>query len=223
MNLRPAQPIRHRPNRAQQQRTPSSRRDQGAAPERSKPWPSNLLRLRSRRSQPSTTTRRRHIVKPTLHLPKSIKACSRSASRVGIAIKRTSSSWHHNRAWFAREARPTICGSPSPARWDARSATSSPSPGQPSLWRRAGLVEQAGYRSRRDGTAALGFDPAHRIRTEKIDSRTKLWMEPRNLFQSPVASTLRFRRIAMPTIQRPQLDHASPSMSASSPRCRRRR
>jgi hypothetical protein len=28
-------------------------------------------------------------------------------------------------------------------------------------------VEQAGYRSRRDGTAALGFDPAHRIRTEK--------------------------------------------------------
>ena len=211
MNLHPPHPIQYRLNQ-RQQRKPSSRGDQGGAPERSKPRLSNLMRFQSRRSQPSTTVRRlRHIIKPTLLPPKSKKVSSRSASRVGIAIKRTSSSWQHNRAWFAREARPTptICGSPSPARWDARSATSSPSPGQPSLWRRAGLVEQAGYRSRRDGTAALDFDPAHRIRTEKIDSRTKLWMEPRNLFQSPVASNLRFRRIAMPTIQMPKLDQIS--------------
>ena len=41
MNLRPPQPIQRRPNRPQHQRTPSS--DQGDAPERSKPRPSNLL------------------------------------------------------------------------------------------------------------------------------------------------------------------------------------
>src|SRR6202158_1697159 len=43
------------PQRPQHQRTPLSPRDQGGAPERSKPRPSNLLRLRSRRSQPSMT------------------------------------------------------------------------------------------------------------------------------------------------------------------------
>jgi hypothetical protein len=53
-----------------------------------------------------------------------------------------------NRVWSAAEAplTPTICGSPSPAQWDARSATNSRCPmqnasqGQPSLWRRGRLV-----------------------------------------------------------------------------------
>jgi hypothetical protein len=74
-----------------------------------------------------TIRRLRHLFKPTLLPPKSRKANSRSASRVGIAIKRTSSSYHRSRVWFAGEAplTPTICGSLSPARWGARSATSS--------------------------------------------------------------------------------------------------
>jgi hypothetical protein len=125
MNLRPFQPISHRPQR---QRTPSSHCGEGDAPERSKPQPSNLLRLRSRRIQPAMTIGRlRHIFKPTLLQQKSKKASSRSASRVGIAIKATSSSSHRSRVWSAAEAplTPTIFGSPSRARWDARSATSS--------------------------------------------------------------------------------------------------
>src|SRR5216684_3361902 len=129
MNLRPPQPILHRPNRPQHQLTPSSHCGKGGAPERSKPRPSHLPRLRSHRSQPSTTVRRlRHIIKPTLLPPKSKKVSSRSASRVGIATKAISSSLHHSRVWFAGEAppTPTICGSPSPAQWDSRSATSSP-------------------------------------------------------------------------------------------------
>ena len=49
-----------------------------------------------------------------------IKACSQLASRVGSATRPTSNSWHRNPVWSAGEARPTptICGSPSPARWD---------------------------------------------------------------------------------------------------------
>src|SRR5258705_7948734 len=68
----------------------------------------------------------RHIL-PTLPPPKSRKASSRSASRVGIAIKAISSSLHRSRVWFAGEAplTPTIFGSLSPAQWGARSATSS--------------------------------------------------------------------------------------------------
>ena len=69
----------------------------------------------------------RQIFKPTLLPPKSRRASSRSASRVGIAIKAISSSLHHSRAWFAAEAplTPTIFGSLSPAQWDAKLATSS--------------------------------------------------------------------------------------------------
>src|SRR5229473_5056868 len=128
MNLRPPQPILHRPSRPQHQLTPSSHCGKGGAPERSKPRPSHLPRLRSHRSQPSTTVRRlRHIIKPTLLPPKSKKVSSRSASRVGIATKAISSSLRHSRVWFAGEAppTPTICGSPSPAQWGARSATNS--------------------------------------------------------------------------------------------------
>jgi hypothetical protein len=51
-----------------------------------------------------TIRRLRHIFKPTLLPSKSRKASSRSASRVGIAIKRTSSSFHRSRVWFAGEA-----------------------------------------------------------------------------------------------------------------------
>jgi hypothetical protein len=100
----------------------------GGAPERSKPRPSNLLRLRSRQSQSSMTVRRfRHIFKPTLLPLKSRKASSRSASRVGITTKPTSSSLHHSPVWFAGEVppTPTIFDSPSRARWGARSATNS--------------------------------------------------------------------------------------------------
>src|ERR1700687_1360131 len=128
MKLRSAQPIQHLPRRPQHQRTPSSRCGKGGAQGRSKPQPSNLLRLRSRRSQPSMTTRRlRHLFKPTLLLQKSIKAYSPSVSRAAIATKPTSSSWHRSRVWFAGEAplTPTICDLLSPARWVARSATSS--------------------------------------------------------------------------------------------------
>jgi hypothetical protein len=59
-----------------------------------------------------------------LLLRKSKKANSRSASRVGTAIKLISSLWQRSRAWFATETplTPTICDSRSPARWDARSS-----------------------------------------------------------------------------------------------------
>ena len=126
MKLRLLQPIQHRPSRHQGQLRPSSLCGRGGAPERSKPQPSNLLR--SRRSQPSMKAcRLRHSFKLTLVPQKSKKANSRSASRVGIAIKATSSSSHRSRVWSAAEAprTPTIFGSPSLARWDARSATSS--------------------------------------------------------------------------------------------------
>jgi len=69
----------------------------------------------------------RHIFKPTLPPPKSRKASSRSASRVGIAIKAISSSLHLSRVWFAGEGplTPIILGSPNFAQWGARSAMSS--------------------------------------------------------------------------------------------------
>ena len=129
MKLRSPQPIQHLPNRPQHQRTPTRRCGKGGAQGRSKPQPSNLQRLRSLRSQPSMAVRRLlRIFEPMLLPPKSRKASSRSASRVGIATNCTSNSLHRSRVWFAGEARltPIICGSPSPARWDARSATSSP-------------------------------------------------------------------------------------------------
>ena len=52
MNLGPLQTARS-PNPPQHPRNPPSRCDQGGAPERSKPRPSNLLRLRSRQSRSS--------------------------------------------------------------------------------------------------------------------------------------------------------------------------
>ena len=62
MNLRPPYQIRHRPNRPHHQRTPSSHGGKGGGPERSKPRPSNLMCLRSRRIQTTMTIRRlRHI------------------------------------------------------------------------------------------------------------------------------------------------------------------
>src|SRR5882672_1752891 len=124
MNLHPPRTIQYRLNQ-RRQRNRSSRGDQGGAPERSK-RPSNLT---PRRSQLSRTVRRlRHIFKPPLKQLKSKKASLRLASRVGIAIKHTSSSWHRSRVWFAGEAllTRTIYGSPSPAQWDARSAMNSP-------------------------------------------------------------------------------------------------
>jgi hypothetical protein len=73
---------------------------QRGGPERSKPRPSNLLRLRSRRSQPSMmVSRLRHVFKSTPLPPKSRKASSRSASRAGIAIppaEHASLHWTHN-------------------------------------------------------------------------------------------------------------------------------
>jgi hypothetical protein len=61
-NLRPPYQIRHRPNRPHHQRTPSSHCGKGGGPERSKPRPSNLMCLRSRRTQTTMTIRRlRHI------------------------------------------------------------------------------------------------------------------------------------------------------------------
>jgi hypothetical protein len=142
------------------------------AQERSNTQPSSLPRLLFRRSPPSTTARRlRHIFKPTLIPQKSRKASSRSASRVDSATKPTSSLLHRSRVWFAAEAplTPTIFGSPSRARWNARSATSSryrcaELTTQSQVRRRSCLVGEAGYRSGRDVTAALGFDAAYRMR-----------------------------------------------------------
>lgn len=69
----------------------------------------------------------RYVIKLTLLPPKYKKASLRSASRADIAIRHISNLLHHSRAWSAAEAppTPTICASPSRARWDARSATSS--------------------------------------------------------------------------------------------------
>jgi hypothetical protein len=55
------------------------------------------------------------------------KSLLTSAKCVGSATRRTSSSWRRSPVWFAGEVplTPTICGSPSLAQWDARSATSS--------------------------------------------------------------------------------------------------
>jgi hypothetical protein len=54
-------------------------------------------------------------------------AILKAKSRAAIATKPTSSSWHRSRVWFAAEAppTPTTYGSPSRARWGARSVTSS--------------------------------------------------------------------------------------------------
>ena len=136
------------------------------AQERPKPRPKQPKRSRSlwRRSSPIIPCRRRRVIKPTILPPKSRKANSSSASRVGIATKPTSSLWHRSRAWFAAEAppTPTICGSRSRARWDARSATSSRVPlcrthhrdnhrfGDEQAW-----WGKTGHRSSRDVTAAL--------------------------------------------------------------------
>ena len=129
MNLwPPPQPIQHRSKRPEHQQA-SSRDQEGDAPEGLKPSLSNPPRLRSPLSLPSTTTSRlRHLFNPTLAPPpKSRSASSPSASRAGIATRHTSSLWRRSPVWFAAEAppTPTICGSPSPAPWDARSATSS--------------------------------------------------------------------------------------------------
>ena len=126
MNLVPSQPIQVGPSRPLCQRTPPHRGDQGDAPERSNPRPSNPPRLRSPR--PLMITRRlRHLFKSTQLPQKSKKVNSPSASPAAIAIKATSNSWHRSPVWFAEEAplTPTICGSLNPARWGARSATSS--------------------------------------------------------------------------------------------------
>jgi hypothetical protein len=73
-------------------------------PRKVKPRPTNLLRLRFRRSQPTMTAGRlRHIFEPTLLPQKSTKVCLRSASRVGIVTRIISNSWHRNLVWFAGE------------------------------------------------------------------------------------------------------------------------
>ena len=60
-------------------------------------------------------------------LEKIEKSSSPSASRVGNGTKSISSLWHRSPVSSAEEIplMPIICGSPSPVRWDARSATNS--------------------------------------------------------------------------------------------------
>ena len=112
------------------QRTPPSGR--GDAPERSKPRPSNRRASwppRSRSMDQSrcrlqrTRPKRRRSRQDRQKRAHDQRGASRSATRP------ISNSWHRSRVWSAGEAplMPTICGSPSPARWGARSATSSPS------------------------------------------------------------------------------------------------
>jgi hypothetical protein len=189
MNLHPPHPIQYRLNQ-RSQRKPSSRGDQGGAPERSKPRPSNLMRFQSRRSQPSITVRRlRHIFKPTLKQPKSRKASLRSASRVGIAIKHTSSSWHRSRVWFTGEGllTRTIYGSPSPAQWDARSAMNSPfhcaGPITGTIIvlatsRRGGAIWLS-IPSGRHGSSGSRRDASNRSHQKSTRKRRKVRIEPR--------------------------------------------
>jgi hypothetical protein len=119
----------YRPSRPRHPRTALRRRGQGDVPERSNRRPSHPPRLRSRRVQTSMSTlrRRQGTFSPPLLQPKSIKASSRSARCVGIAIKAISNSLRLIRVSYAEEVlpTPTICDLPNRARWDARSATSS--------------------------------------------------------------------------------------------------
>jgi hypothetical protein len=119
----------YRPSRPRHPRTALRRRGQGDVPERSNRRPSHPPRLRSRRVQTSMSTlrRRQGTFSPPLLQPKSIKASSRSARCVGIAIRGISSSLRLIRVWCAGEVppTPTISDLPSPARWDERSATNS--------------------------------------------------------------------------------------------------
>src|ERR1700730_19434077 len=96
MNLRPLQPIQRRPKCPQHRRPPSS--DQGDVPERLERQPSNLVRLRLPRSQPSMTTcPLRHLFNPTLLPQKLTKVSSLSASRAATATKLTLSLWRRTR------------------------------------------------------------------------------------------------------------------------------
>ena len=122
----PPKPIQRRPKRRKRPRAQSS--DQGDVPERRKLRSSNPIGLRPPRRQPLMKTRRlRRLLKPKLLPPKSTKANSPLARCAAIATKLTSSSLHPSRVWSAGEVprTPTICGSLSPGRWGARSATSS--------------------------------------------------------------------------------------------------
>src|ERR1700675_1817586 len=96
MNLRPLQPIQRRPKCPQHRRPPSS--DQGHVPKRLERQPSNLLRLRLPRSQPSMTTcPLGHLFNPPLLPQKLTKVSSPLASRAATATKPTSSLWPHTR------------------------------------------------------------------------------------------------------------------------------
>ena len=120
---------RIRPQPTTDQRGPPRRRGQGDAPEKSKPRPSNPAHPRSSQSRSMTNSSRlQHTFKTTPLRPRSTKANSPSARCVGSATRPTSNSLRRSRVWSAGEApqTPTIYGSPSPARWGARSATSLP-------------------------------------------------------------------------------------------------
>jgi hypothetical protein len=111
-NLRPLYQIRHRANRPQHQRTPASRRDRGG---QSAAEESAALAVRPKPTIDDNRPASTHLQADATP-PKSRKASSRSASRVGIAIKAISNSLHRNHVWFAAEASLTriIFGSLSP-------------------------------------------------------------------------------------------------------------
>ena len=75
----------------------------------------------------ANSRRPQHTFKATPFRARSTRAYLRSARCVGSATKPTSNSWHRSPVWFAEEVplTPIICGSPNPARWGSRSATSS--------------------------------------------------------------------------------------------------
>jgi hypothetical protein len=69
-------------------------------------------------------------------------------------------------------------------------------------------VGEAGYRSHGHVADALDFDTAYRVKQKLL--YTAVDERGRNLFAPPIASMVpNFRRMAMPTIQKPQLDHVS--------------
>jgi hypothetical protein len=182
----------------------------GGVPERSKPRPSRLLHLRFLRTQPRMTIgQRRHIFEPTLLPQKSIKVCSRSARRVGIATKAISSSSQRSRVWFAGEALPTrtIYGSPSPAQWDARSAMNSPfhcaAPITGTIialaTSRPGGTIWLSMPSGRHDSSGSRRDASNRSHQKSTRKRRKVWIEPRNLFESPVVEPLTASQIASPS------------------------
>jgi hypothetical protein len=95
---------------------------------KSRPRTSNPAHPRPSQSRPTTNSRRLQHTFTTTRPGRSTKVYLRLASPVAFAARPTSGSSPHSPVWSVEEAppTPTICGSPSPARWDSRSAMSSP-------------------------------------------------------------------------------------------------